>query len=259
MSQPYWDPQLETLSPERRALLREHRLHWQVRRCWDGSSFYRARLEAVGIDPTKFGGLTDLPRIPILRIADLPETSAWAVAPESWWDHVDGAPGYPVRVVTDGDAIQQADLAARSLWAAGARPGQMFPLPSAELDPLVRSAILAGAGRIRAALGPADDLFVPMTALPFAAPLASRCREGDRLHWNDDHFLIEVVDPYDGNPISAGEAGALLVTDLAREGSPLLRFWTGQGASAPQEERCPCGRTSAQSRSLGLLSVPARL
>src|SRR4051794_17762605 len=84
MSRRYWDAQLETLLPERRRLLREHRLHWQVQRSWDGSPFYRAWLEAGGLDPTTFDGLADWARLPILRAADLPSPHEWAVAPQSW-------------------------------------------------------------------------------------------------------------------------------------------------------------------------------
>src|SRR5262245_45064347 len=136
MSQCCWDPQLETLAPERRRLLQEHRLHWQLRRCWDGSPFYRARLEQAGIDPATFAGLEDWRRLPELRAEVLPELRDWAVAPESWWERVDQVPGHPARVVTDGDAIHLADLAARALWAAGARPGQTFQAPIAPPESL---------------------------------------------------------------------------------------------------------------------------
>src|SRR5437764_689358 len=102
MDRPYWDPRLETLAPERRRLLREHRLHWQLRRCWDGSPFYRARLEAPGLDPSTFAGSDDWLRMPVLRPSDLPSTPAWAVAPEAWWDHLETLPSQPARVVTDG-------------------------------------------------------------------------------------------------------------------------------------------------------------
>jgi len=156
-------------------------------------------------------------------------------------------PGQPARVVTDGDAIQQADLAARALWAAGARPGQAFPFPSPSLDVLSRSAIMVGAGRIGVALGGVGKLFAPAAGQPFVAPvLGYRCQESRRIHWNDDHFLIEVVQVDTGQSVSAGEAGALVVTDLAREGSPLLRSWTGLEVSL-SDAPCACGRTSAWS------------
>src|SRR5688500_4293069 len=118
MSERYWDPQLETLPVERRQLLRDHRLRWQVRRCWDGSPFYRARLESAGLDPDTFGGLADLHRIPILRPTDLPSpddsdgaSTDWTVAPEDWWQAQCRTDEGWIRTVTDGDALHQADLA----------------------------------------------------------------------------------------------------------------------------------------------------
>src|SRR5262245_34353858 len=90
MDERYWDPRLETLPVERRRLLQDHRLRWQGPRCWDGSPFYRARLEAAGINPATFNGLRDLGKIPILRPGDLPgggvdgPSRDWTVAPEAW-------------------------------------------------------------------------------------------------------------------------------------------------------------------------------
>jgi phenylacetate-coenzyme A ligase PaaK-like adenylate-forming protein len=251
-SQPYWDERLETLPPERRRLLHEHRLHWQVRRCWDGSPFYRARLEAASIEPSTFGGLADWARLPILHAADLPSTADWAVAPEVWWTGLDEAPGHPSRVVTDGDAIQQADLAARALWAAGARPTQPLPSNAPELFVTSRSDIALGAERIQADLTGADlDRLIPVGRGPFIGQTHFLCREGGVAHWNEDHFLIELVDPSTGQAAEAGAPGVVILTDLAREGSPLLRCWTGQRASALSEAPCQCGRTLAYSRSLG--------
>lgn len=252
-SQRYWDERLETLPPERRRLLREHRLHWQVRRCWDGSAFYRARLEAAGIEPSTFGGLADWERMPILREADLPALGDWAVAPESWWVRTDEMPGRLARVITDGDVIQEADLSARAVWGPGFRPGQAISVPTWELSMLTRPEIVTGASRIGATLKPTEEAFAPEHAWPLSAPLYLRCREGDNLHWNDDHVLFEVVDPDSGQPLPGGTEGALVITDLAREGSPLLRFWMGQ-RTIRCSEPCLCGRTSAWTRTLTSLS-----
>jgi phenylacetate-coenzyme A ligase PaaK-like adenylate-forming protein len=250
MRRDYWDPKLETLPPEQRQTLRKHRLHWQVKRCWDGSPFYRARLEAAGLDAALAGGFDAWQRLPVLRGSDLPATADWAVAPESWWARLDEVAGHPARVVTDGDAIQQIDLAARAVWAAGARPGGIFPFPSPAADPSTRSAIELAAGRVGATLGGDGAPFAPLVSLPFVAPVvAYRCEEGRRVHWNDDHFLVEVVTPDGGHPVAPGNDGAVLLTDLGREGSPLLRYWTGLETSM-SDDPCACGRTSAWSASV---------
>jgi phenylacetate-coenzyme A ligase PaaK-like adenylate-forming protein len=250
-TQPYWDARLETLPPDRRRLLQEHRLHWQFRRCWDGSPFYRARFEAAGLEPATFGGLADWGRLPILRESDLPATADWAVAPQNWWVRQADSSGHPTRVDTDGDAIQQADLAARALWAAGARPGQTLDPKGSGISLMTRPQIAAGAARIGADLGGLNlEDFAPGVMWPVRAPLVYLCCTGEMAHWNDDHFLIEIVDPSTGEPVPAGATGAVVVTDLAREGSPLLRFLTRQIA-AGIEDGCACGRTSSFSRTLG--------
>lgn len=302
MSGRYWDEQLETLPVERRRLLREHRLCWQVRRCWDGSPFYRARLEAAGLDPTTFGGFADLPRISMLRSGDLPRdeesgqpASSWAVAPEAWWQDNFRAGHRLTRVLTDGDSVHESDLAARALWAAGGRPGRGLIFTSADVGDATLDAIEAGGRRIgmaiqtdsagdahvaaeplAVALETNHDLTSTMTGsrseppdiawttswpLPLhtAAPtlgalslasvaptLAYACGVGDGLHWADDHYLIETVDPVTGDTVGPGAPGGLVITDLAREGSPLLRFWIGLETTLI-ETPCPCGRTSARS------------
>jgi len=166
----------------------------------------------------------------------------------------DEAPGHPARVVTDGDAIQQADLAARALWAAGARPGQPLPIGASGLNLMTRPEIVAGASRIKADLAGADlERYAPDIPWPSGTPWGYLCYEGELFHWNDDHFLIEIVDLDTGQPAPTGGTGAVVVTDLAREGSPLVRYWTGQGADV-WDTPCRCGRTLATSRSLGAVT-----
>src|SRR5262245_56768997 len=65
------------------------------------------------------------------------------------------------------------------------------------------------------------------------------CAEQNGLHCNETEFIAEIVDPETGAPADEGE---LVLTNLGRAGSPLLRYRTGdrvRRTSAP----CPCGRT----------------
>ena len=50
------------------------------------------------------------------------------------------------------------------------------------------------------------------------------CRCG--LHFNEDGFLPEIIDPDTLRPKARGEAGELVVTTLLREGMPVLRYRT---------------------------------
>ena len=76
--------------------------------------------------------------------------------------------------------------------------------------------------------------------------VAYECLEGlGGAHVNEDHFLVEVIDPETGCAVAEGEAGELVFTTLTKEALPLLRYRTGDLASLTREP-CPCGRTFAR-------------
>jgi phenylacetate-CoA ligase len=64
----------------------------------------------------------------------------------------------------------------------------------------------------------------------------------DGLHVNEDHFLVEAVDPVTGEPVPDGVAGELVFSTLTKEALPLLRYRTGDIAALRRGD-CPCGRT----------------
>ncbi len=64
----------------------------------------------------------------------------------------------------------------------------------------------------------------------------------DGLHVNEDHFLVEALDPVTGEPVGDGTAGELAFTTLTKEAMPLLRYRTGDIA-ALRPGACECGRT----------------
>ncbi len=82
--------------------------------------------------------------------------------------------------------------------------------------------------------------------------VSAECVEArDGAHVNEDHFLVEVVDPASGEPVPDGEVGELVFSTLTKEALPLLRYRTGDLASVTREP-CACGRTFARmSRVLG--------
>lgn len=78
--------------------------------------------------------------------------------------------------------------------------------------------------------------------------VAAECPAQDGLHVQEDHFLVEVVDPASGEPLSEGE-GELVFTTLAKEALPLIRYRSGDVGSLTTT-RCECGRTLARIRGL---------
>ena len=67
----------------------------------------------------------------------------------------------------------------------------------------------------------------------------------DGLHVQEDHFLVEVIDPSDGRPLEPGAEGELVFTTLTKEALPLIRYRTGDIGSVIAGA-CQCGRTTAR-------------
>lgn len=72
--------------------------------------------------------------------------------------------------------------------------------------------------------------------------VAAECEEQNGLHFFEDHFYPEIIDPETGKTLTDGEKGELVITTLTREGTPLLRYRT-RDISYIMTESCPCGRT----------------
>ena len=64
----------------------------------------------------------------------------------------------------------------------------------------------------------------------------------DGLHVNEDHFLVEAIDPATGLALPDGKPGELVFTTVTKQALPLLRYRTGDIAALHHGE-CPCGRT----------------
>jgi phenylacetate-CoA ligase len=64
------------------------------------------------------------------------------------------------------------------------------------------------------------------------------CAAQSGLHVNEGEFIAEVVDPTTGRPADEGE---LILTNLGRLGSPLLRYRTGDRVRVARQP-CGCGR-----------------
>ena len=73
--------------------------------------------------------------------------------------------------------------------------------------------------------------------------VAAECfAAADGLHVNEDHFLVEALDPVTGAPVPEGSPGELTFSTVTKEALPLLRYRTGDIA-ALRHGSCACGRT----------------
>ena len=75
--------------------------------------------------------------------------------------------------------------------------------------------------------------------------VSGTCEYRNGLHFAEDAFLPEIIDPDTGEVKPAGETGELVVTTLIREGAPVLRYRT-RDITRLNYEPCPCGRTTVR-------------
>lgn len=67
------------------------------------------------------------------------------------------------------------------------------------------------------------------------------CKEQNGLHFWEDYYIVEIVDPDTLEPVPDGEIGELVLTTLCREAMPLLRYRT-RDLTRVLGRTCPCGR-----------------
>lgn len=79
-------------------------------------------------------------------------------------------------------------------------------------------------------------------------PWGHTCAEGDALHVNEGEFVVEIIDPRTGDPVECDgprpRRGELVLTNLGREVSPLIRYRTGLRV-ALAGRGCACGAGTA--------------
>ena len=132
----FWDEKIETLSREALGQLQLGRLQWQVRRCWEGSEFYRERLRGAGIEPGDIQTVDDQRRIPCVTKQELrdeqlayPPFGRYTVAPPATWRELHpstGTTGEPVNTIwSEADCENITSFTARTMWSFGVRPGDV--------------------------------------------------------------------------------------------------------------------------------------
>ena len=72
--------------------------------------------------------------------------------------------------------------------------------------------------------------------------VSGECAERDGLHFAEDHYYAEIIDPDTGKVLPYGEKGELVITPLSREALPLIRYRT-RDITRLNPEPCKCGRT----------------
>ncbi len=127
-----WNPEAEAQPPAARAALQLERLQRTLRWAADRVPFYRDGLAAAGVDPAAFRSLDALSALPFTGKDHLREHYPFGLfaVPASHVARIhasSGTKGKPTVVgYTKGDLAVWREVMARSLAAAGARPGDML-------------------------------------------------------------------------------------------------------------------------------------
>jgi phenylacetate-CoA ligase len=314
----YFHPQQETMPRERLAALQLARLNATLANAYANVPLHRKRLDAAGIGARRIERLADVARLPFTVKTDLRDHYPFGMFARKPADlarlHASsGTTGKPTVVgYTQNDLDHWSELMARSLFAAGARRGDIVhnaygyglftgglgahagaerlggvvvPVSGGSTERQVALIVDFGARVLCAtpsyALAIAEvaeqqgvDIRTSALAVglfgaePWSAAMrreiesrlglraidiyglseimgpgvACECERQDGLHGWEDHFLFEVIDPDTGAPVPEGQAGELVITTLAKEALPMIRYRT-RDITKITTAPCECGRT----------------
>jgi phenylacetate-CoA ligase len=119
----------ERLSADELAAVQLERLQWTLRHAYDNVPFYRAKFDAAGVHPQDCRELADLAKFPYTTKHDLRDNYPYGMfaVPREQVRRVhasSGTTGKPTVVgYTEADLDTWASVMARSIFAAGGRPG----------------------------------------------------------------------------------------------------------------------------------------
>lgn len=127
-----WNPKMETMPRADLERLQLDRLRQVVARVYERVPFYRQRFDDAGVRPDAIRSLADLLRLPFTFKRDFRDQYPFGLLASPREEVVrihasSGTTGKPTVVgYTRGDIAAWAELCARCLAAAGARPGDVF-------------------------------------------------------------------------------------------------------------------------------------
>lgn len=290
-------------------------LDWTLRHAYQGSEFFRRKLDQAGVDPAGVATVEDLARVPLTTKEELREAYpfGWTCVPLDEVVRIHASSGTTGRRIvatyTAQDLEDWAEMFRRcyeyagvtrqdrvqvtpgyGLWTAGIgfqagaeRLGAMcVPTGPGNLDLQFEMALdfqstvvcatssfgllmaeeavrrgLRGRLSLRVAILGSErwgeamrrrieqlmqvetfDIY-GFTEL-YGPGVGIDCRLHEGIHYWDDHFVVEVIDPATGRVLPPGSQGELVVTTLRKQAQPLVRYRT-HDISFVYPEPCPCG------------------
>jgi phenylacetate-CoA ligase len=157
---------------------------------------------------------------------------------------VPGEAVFPIEILPRWMKVEGMYLSSRPVWQVTETYGERLK----ELLPDLRYLLMAGQRVTRSFRRGIESiwgcrLFEAYTMTDAGLPAANCTAQSETFHFPEDAFLVEVIDPDTAEDLTGtGRVGEIVVTSLALQGTPLLRFRSGDmGFTA--SEPCPCGRT----------------
>ncbi|MFQ5461983.1 MAG: phenylacetate--CoA ligase family protein [Phycisphaerae bacterium] len=137
-------------------------------------------------------------------------------------------PTYALRLadVARAEGIDVAHLSVRAIVVAG-EPGGNIPSTRSRIESAFGARVLDHAGMTECGAWGFECIERP-----------------GGLHVLESEFIAEVIDPETGAPVPDGVAGELVLTNLGRTSSPLIRYRTGDRVRW-ERGACACGRCFA--------------
>ena len=121
----YYQPEMETASPEQMRAWQNERLVKQVRHVWENVPYYRRKMEEKGVTPEDIRSLDDLHKLPLISKDDLREAypTGLLAVPQSECVRIHSTSGTTgkrvVAFYTQHDVDLWEDCCARAIVAAG--------------------------------------------------------------------------------------------------------------------------------------------
>jgi phenylacetate-CoA ligase len=141
-------------------------------------------------------------------------------------------PTYALRLA---EVAAEARTGSRALSEMGVRAVIVAGEPGGNIPPTRRRIEQAWGARV-----------IDQHGLTEVGPVSFECWEAPgSLHVNEAEFICEVLDPATLGPVADGEPGELVLTNLGRTASPVIRYRTGD-IVVRRSEPCRCGRTFAR-------------
>jgi phenylacetate-CoA ligase len=288
---------------------------WTVQHAYQGSEFFRLKLEAAGVDPRQVHTVADLARLPLTTKEELRDAYpfGWTCVPLPDVVRVHASSGTTGRRIvatyTAQDLQDWADMFVRcfeyagvtradrvqitpgyGLWTAGigfqagveklgamavpTGPGNLDLQFETLLD--LQSTVLCATSsfgllvaeeahrrklterlalrvgvfgserwggamrrRIESLLGIETFDIYGLTEL-YGPGTGIDCHVHEGIHYWDDYYVVEVIDPATGAALPPGEEGELVITTLRKQAQPLVRYRT-HDLSRLLPEPCACG------------------